>query len=113
MTTLGEVLVVVGDDNNQLALSKAIIGSDQRLASLNEWASSYNSSMKSGGSTYVSEKSLQVAGVDAYMITFQESGYYVTNVAIIKNGAGYLVTYASKVNDQQILEKILNSLTIP
>jgi hypothetical protein len=109
----GNVLAVVGDGaNNKFGFAKLNIGSNQRVATLSEWASNYNSSMKEQGSTYVSEKSLTVDGVKAYQITMQDSGIYVTDVFFVKNGNGYLAVHASPNNDQKTLEMLMKNLTV-
>lgn len=111
--SLGTVLGVVGDGSDyKFGISKLIIGENQRMASISEWASNYNTTMKSQGKTYVSEKQRTIDGVEAYQITFQSSGIYVTDDFFIKNGNGYLTAYAAPNNDQQNLDLILNSLKI-
>jgi hypothetical protein len=109
----GTALAVVGDGSgNKFGVAKRNIGSNERVSSLSEWASGYNSSMQSQGSTYVSEKSLTVNGVDAYQMTFQDSGSYITDIFFVKNGTGYLVVHQSPNNDQQTLEQLLKNLQI-
>lgn len=113
MGNTGEVLAVVGDgDTNKFGFAKLKISSNQRVASLNEWAANYNKTMKNQGSTYVSEKKLTVDGVDAYQITMQDSGSYVTDVFFVKEGKGYLAVHASPNNDQQTLDMLMNNLKV-
>lgn len=111
--TTGEVLAVVGDNgNNKFGFAKLKIASNQEIASLNEWASNYNTTMKNQGSTYVSEKSLTVDGADAYQITVQNSGNYLTDVFFIKNGSAYLAVHSSPKNDQQTIDMLMNNLKV-
>lgn len=113
MRNTGEVLVVVGDGgSNKFGFAKLNISSNQRIASLSEWAANYNTTMKNQGSTYVSEKNLTVDGVDAYQITMQDSGSYVTDVFFVKEGNGYLAVHASPNNDQQTLDMIMKNLKV-
>jgi hypothetical protein len=109
----GDVLAVVGNGSNyKFGFAKLNIGSNQRVATLSEWASNYNSTMRSKGSTYVSEKSSTVNGVKAYQLTMQSAGTYVTDVFFVKNGTGYLAVYASKSNDTEILDQLMQSLNV-
>lgn len=113
MGSTGEVLAVVGDGNaNKFGFAKLKIATNQRIATLNEWASNYNTTMKNQGSTYVSEKKLTVDGVNAYQITMQDSGSYVTDVFFVKEGKGYLAVHASPNNDQQTLDMLMNNLKV-
>ena len=109
----GTVLGIVGDgSNNTFGVVKLNIGSNQRVATLSEWASNYNSTMKNSGSTYVSEKPLTVDGINAYQMTMIDLGSYVTNVFLIKNGTAYVVTYSSPTNDNETLNQLMNNLKI-
>jgi len=109
----GNVLGVVGDEsNNTFGVVKLNIGSNQRVATLSEWASSYNSTMKNGGSKYVSEKPLTVDGINAYQVTMIDSGNYVTDVFFVKNGTGYVATYSSLTNDTANLDLLMKDLKI-
>ncbi|MEN6292355.1 MAG: hypothetical protein ABFC34_11405 [Methanobacterium sp.] len=55
-----------------------------------------------------------IDGNNAYLVTTKEnkSGMHLTEVYFTENGTPYLVVYASKTNDQQILNSLLNSLKI-
>ena len=101
------------DAGNKFGVIRLNLGSNQRVATLSEWASNYNSSMKEQGSTYVSEKSLTVDGVKAYEITLlQVKNSYVSGIFFVKNGTGYLLTHASPNNDQKTLEMLMKNLTV-
>jgi hypothetical protein len=107
------VLGLVGNNTNEFYVAKVNVGSNQVVSSISQWASGYNSTIKSNGWTFVSGKSLTVDGVPAYQITAQtNSSYYGTDVFFVKNSAPYLAVYVSPSNDQQTLENILNSLKI-
>lgn len=113
--SIGKVVAVVGDGSKSMfGIAKVNIGSNERIASLNEWASSYNSTMKNQGVTYISEKTITVDGVDATMMTMKDpdSGTYITDVFFIKNGTAYLAVYASTNSDQQTFEQLLKNLHI-
>ena len=113
--SIGSVIAVVGDGSKSMfGIAKINVGSDERIASLNEWASSYNNTMKNRGVSYVSEKTLTVDGVDAMSMTLKESdsGSYVTDIFFVKNGTAYFAVYASTINDQQAIEQILKNLHI-
>jgi hypothetical protein len=108
-----DVLAVVGDGSSyKFGFSKLNIGSNQRVATLSEWASSYNSTMKSKGNTFVSGKTSTVDGVKAIQITMLASGTYVTDIFFVKNGTGYLGVYASPTNDTEIFDQIMQSLKV-
>ena len=108
-----DVLGVVGDGSgNKFGVIRLNLGSNQRVATLNEWASNYNSSMKEQGSTYISEKSLTVDGVKAYEITLLGNNSYVSGIFFVKNGTGYVLTHASPNNDQKTLEMLMKNLTV-
>jgi|WetSurMetagenome_2_1015567.scaffolds.fasta_scaffold152822_2 hypothetical protein len=108
-----DVLGVVGDGAvDRFGVFKLNPGSNQRVVSLSEWASNYNSTMKKQGSTYVSERSLTVDGVKAYQVTMLKSGTYGTDVFFIKNGTGYIATYTSKNNDNETIDLLINNLKI-
>ena len=109
----GTVLAVVGDNSAyKFSIYKLNIGANQRLTTLSEFASNNNNTIKNQGKTYVSEKQRTIDGVNAYQITFQSSGAYITNVYFVKNGTGYISTYGAPNNDQQNLDLILDSLKI-
>ena len=108
-----DVLGVVGDGAvNKFGVFKLNPSSNQRVVSLSEWASNYNSTMKNQGSAYVSEKSLTVNGVKAYQMTMVKSGKYGTDVFFVKNGTGYIATYTSAKNDSETLDLLINNLKI-
>ena len=107
------VLAYVGENNvTQFAVQKINIGSNQRLTTLSEWASSINSTTKNNGYTYVSEKSTTIDGVNAIQITLKSGNSYLTADYFIKNGNGYGTLYSANNNDQTNLDMILNSLKI-
>ena len=108
-----DVLAVVGDGSSyKFGFAKLNIDSNQRVATLSEWASSYNSTMKGKGNSYVSGKSSTIDGVKAIQITMVASGIYVTDVFFVKNGTGYLGIYASPKNDTEILDQLMQSLKV-
>jgi PsbP-like protein len=106
------LLGAVGNDTNQFYVGKVTAGSNQKLVSVTQWASSYKSAITSKGETFVSGKSITVDGVPAYQITAKIANNYATDVAMVKNNTGYLAVYVSPTNDQQTFEQILNSLKI-
>lgn len=109
---LGTILVAVGDSSNLFGIAKLNLTSSQTLASVNEWASNYNTTMKNSGSEYVSEKTLTIDGVPAYAMTMKDSGNYVTDIYFVKNNSGYIAVYVTTSNNLQTLEKVMNTLKI-
>ena len=103
----------MGDGSgNKFGVIKLNLGSNQRVATLSEWASSYNSTMKDQGNTYISEKSLTVDGAKAYEITLLGNKSYVSGIFLVKNGTGYILTHASPNNDNKTLDLLINNLKI-
>ncbi len=109
----GNLIGVVGDNSTFLfGVAKVNIGSDQRLATLNEWAAAHNNSIKTNNETYITEKTMTVDGVDGIMLASNDSDFYYHEVFFIKNNTGYLAILLTKTNDQQLFEQIVNSLKI-
>ena len=109
----GELLVLVGDgavDAFGIAKLNSIAGQN---ATLSDLVMNYNSTLKSNGTEYVSEKYMTVDGVKGYEITVKGSENYFSSVLFIKNNTSYLVVFESSDNDQQTFDWIINSLKMP
>lgn len=107
----GEMLAVVGDNSSfKFGVAKINLDSNQKLASLSEWGSNINASIKSGGDTYVREKNVTVNGVDGIMMVFKDSTYYYHEAFFIKNNTGYLAILQSTSDNQQLFDQIIASL---
>ena len=108
----GTVIAAVGEDSDSgFAIAKLNLD-DLKLASLSELASVVNTTQINQGFTYESQNLTTVDSVNAYEITYQYNGTYLTDVIFYKNGNGYIAFYVDTNNNQQNLQMILNSLKI-
>jgi len=109
----GKILAVVGDNETFLfGVAKVNLASDQRLSSLNEWATSFNKTIKSNNQTFITEKTMTVDGVKGIMMAFNDSSFYYREMFFIKNDTGYLAILLTKDNNQEMFDQIINSLQI-
>ncbi|MDD1775354.1 MAG: hypothetical protein LUQ24_07470 [Methanobacterium sp.] len=109
----GTMIAMVGDNSTFLfGVAKVNIQSNQRLASLSEWATSYNNTLKASNETYISEKNMTVDGVNGIMITSNDSSFFYREVFFIKNNTGYLAILLTKNNDEQLFNDLVSSLRI-
>ena len=109
----GVMLAAVGDNKTFLfGVAKVNIGSDQQLASINDWATSFNKTIKANNQTYITEKTMTVDGVKGKMMAFNDSSFYYRELFFIKNNTGYLAILLTENNDQALFENIINSLQI-
>ena len=109
----GNMLAVVGDNETFLfGVAKVKLGSDQKLASLEDWATSFNKTIKSGNQTYITEKTMTVDGVQGKMFAFNDSSFYYRELFFIKNDTGYIAILLTKDNNQEMFDQIISSLKI-
>jgi len=109
----GTMLAAVGDNKTFLfGVAKVNIGSDQRLSSLSEWATSFNKTIKSNNQTYINEKTVTFDGVKGKMIAFNDSSFYYREMFFVKNDTGYLAILLTKDNDQALFDNIISTLKI-
>jgi hypothetical protein len=109
----GTMIAMVGDNSTFLfGVAKVNLQSNQRLASLSEWATSYNNTMKASNETYISEKNMTVDGVNGIMIASNDSSFFYREVFFIKNNTGYLAILLTKNNDEQLFNDLVSSLHI-
>jgi len=109
----GELMVLVGDGaGNAFGIAKLRnIGSQK--PTLNYLVMNYNSTLKSNGTEYVSERYLTVDSANGYEITVKSSSNYYSALVFVKNDTGYLAVFQSTGNDQQTFDNIISSLKVP
>lgn len=108
--SLGDVLVVVGVENEQMfGLMTANVGSNQVLATPSEWLSTMKSSV---GSEYVSSKTITVDGVKGVQLVTQDSStsYYNYYAYWNKNSKGYMALLTSTTSAQDTFESIIDTV---
>lgn len=109
----GDMLAAVGDNETFLfGVAKINLNSSQRLATLSEWVTSLNKTVKSNGQTYITSKNMTINDVKAVMIAFNDSSFYYREAFFIKNDTGYIAILLTKNNDQQLFDDIVGSLKI-
>lgn len=105
-----EVIFVLGNSQSRLTFGKVILGPDEKLNTLPEWAQATKSRLPSKGFQFLSEKEITVAGVDAYQLRFfSQDGDFYTGTAFIKNNTGYVMNYVSIYNETETFDNILDS----
>lgn len=109
----GTVLASVGDNSSfDFGVIKIIVGSNQQLNTINQWAKNMNATFKSENDTYVREKKVTIDGVDGYIMVAKDSQYYYQGAIFIKNNTGYLAFMRSDTDNQQLFDQIIGSLKI-
>ena len=109
----GQLLGVVGDNSSFLfGVAKVNLNSDQRLATLSEWAASYNKTIATTNETYISEKNITIDGVSGIMIASNDSSFFYREAFFAKNGTGYLAILLTKTDDEALFNQIVNTLKI-
>ena len=107
----GTVLVSLGKDNAGIAVAKMDLGTAQVSAS--KFASAFKSSASSGGLTFVSEKTVTVAGNTGYEKVFKytenSSSMYASCIFFENSNDLYLLMIGTSDNDQKTVDMILNS----
>ena len=90
-------------------MQKRILADDEVLNTLSGWAEETKDDLSSSNAQLLSEKSLNVSGVEAYQLRFMIGNEYYTTTAFIKNETGYVLLYVSVYNDTETVDSILNS----
>lgn len=105
----GEIIFALGNNQTHFVMQKRILADDEVLNTLSGWAEETKDDLSSSNAQLLSEKSLNVSGVEAYQLRFMIGNEYYTTTAFIKNETGYVLLYVSVYNDTETVDSILNS----
>lgn len=107
----GNVLVSLGKDDAGIVVVNFDLGTAKVSAS--EFASAFKSSVTSGSFQFVSEKTVQIAGVTGYEQTYKytenSTQMYLSVTFFEKNNTMYLLMIGTPDNSQETNDMILNS----
>lgn len=108
----GSILVSLGSGDSGVAIAKVNMGS--LAISLSDFAAAFKTGMTGSNMTFVSEKNRTIDGVTGYELVVKDNSanMYGSFTLLQKNGNLYLIMIATKDNNQETIDMILNSFKV-